>query len=69
MKQFIGRYKVVFYIPIEFDMVSDGVRKEDKKFQKEIDQIIKAYLDTSSITGSVTERAEQIKEIITSMSY
>jgi thymidylate kinase len=74
MKQFIGRYKVVFYIPIEFDMVSDGVRKEDKKFQKEIDQIIKAYLDTSSvnyetITGSVTERAEQIKEIITSISY
>jgi thymidylate kinase len=67
--KFLQSYKKIFYVPIEFDMVKDGVRKEDKVFQTEIDLIIKNYLDNLEInyvtvTGSVEERCEQIKNVI-----
>ena len=67
--KFLQNYTKIFYIPIEFEMVKDGVRKEDKQFQQEIDTIIKNYLDRleisyETITGSVEERCEKIKTII-----
>lgn len=69
LNTFIQKYTKIFYVPIEFEMVKDGVRKEDTQFQKDIDSIIRTYLDTSLIeyeviTGSIEDRCEQIKYII-----
>ncbi len=60
-------YSNVFYLPIEFPIVADGLRPMDPEFQKEIDQRIVRLLDTHSIayktvTGSVEERVEQIED-------
>ena len=67
--KFLNNYTKIFYVPIEFEMVKDGVRKEDTEFQKQIDEIIKYYLDNlninyETITGSVEERCEKIKLVI-----
>ena len=69
MSTFVKLYDNIFYIPVEFDMVKDGVRKEDAKFQKNIDNIIfntmydnKVHFHT--IEGSVAERVKKIKDII-----
>jgi len=66
---FLQKYDKIFYIPIEFEMVKDGVRKEDTEFQNNIDMLIKTYLDQlninyETITGSVEERCEKIKSVI-----
>lgn len=60
-----------FYIPIEFQITEKGnhLRALDEKYQKEIDILIKEYLDNSKIsyitlTGSIDERVQQImKEV------
>jgi predicted ATPase len=69
MSTFVKLYDNIFYIPVEFDMIKDGVRKEDSKFQKNIDNIIfNTMYDNNvhfnTIRGSVTERVEKIKSII-----
>jgi predicted ATPase len=69
MSTFVKLYDNVFYIPVEFDMVKDGVRKEDAQFQKDIDKIIfDTMYDNNvhfhTISGSVIERVEKIKSII-----
>jgi len=69
LESFIREYSKIFYIPIEFKMVSDGVRKEDESFQKEIDDIIHQKLITTGvdyelITGTVEDRCQQIQKII-----
>ncbi len=60
-------YSHVFYLPIEFPIVLDGLRPDDPVFQKEIDERILRLLDSHSIsyetiTGSVEERMEAILE-------
>lgn len=67
-------YDLIFYIPIEFAPENDGVRSVDINFIKGIDRIIQDYITevkinrgiTSiyTITGSVEERIEKIKNII-----
>jgi predicted ATPase len=69
MSTFVKLYDVIFYIPVEFDMIKDGVRKEDGQFQKDIDKIIfNTMYDNNvnfhTITGSIEERVEKIKSII-----
>jgi nicotinamide riboside kinase len=60
-------YSHVYYLPIEFPIVLDGLRPDDPAFQKEIDERIVALLDHhgvshETITGSVEERVEQIMD-------
>ncbi len=69
LDSFLDYYTKIFYIPIEFKMVNDGVRKEDETFQKEIDDIIHQKLITSGvdyeiITGTIENRCQQIQETI-----
>lgn len=58
-------YDKVFYLPVEFPMQSDGVRKEDEEFRMEIDRRIKELLtefkiDFSTVTGNIEERVAKI---------
>jgi hypothetical protein len=58
---------LVVYTPIEFPLVTDGVRSEDPAYQELIDFLIKNILDTSKIpyitvTGTVEERKAQVEE-------
>jgi len=58
-------YDKIFYIPIEFKPIDDGIREADEKFQIEIDSLIIGLLTKHNIpfeiiTGSVEERGELI---------
>jgi adenylate kinase family enzyme len=58
-------YSHVFYLPIEFPIVLDGLRPDDPEFQKEIDERIVGLLTThavkyETVTGSVEERLDRI---------
>lgn len=61
-------YDFIFYIPIEFPLVEDGVRSTDEEYRKDIDtcitHILKTFVDDSrrmEITGTIEERTEKIK--------
>ena len=58
-------YSHVFYLPIEFPIVLDGLRPDDPAFQKEIDGRVIGLLEShgvafSTLTGSVEDRLSQI---------
>lgn len=58
-------YSNVYYLPIEFPIVLDGLRPDDPAFQKEIDERIVGLLHAHGInyetlSGSVEERLAQI---------
>jgi nicotinamide riboside kinase len=62
-------YSHVFYLPIEFPIVLDGLRPDDPEFQKEIDgrivALLKAHdIDYETITGSVEERLEMTTALL-----
>jgi nicotinamide riboside kinase len=62
-------YSHVFYLPIEFPIVPDGLRPDDPEFQREIDRRILLLLETHAIKhqtvkGSVDERMNQIQEAL-----
>ena len=59
-------YSHVFYLPIEFPIVLDGLRPDDPSFQEDIDRrIVKLLhshdLEYTTVKGSVEERLEQIE--------
>lgn len=59
----------IFYLPIEFELKSDGFRSTDENFRKEIDFLFQLFinkLNIKSITigGSVEERIATIKNYI-----
>jgi nicotinamide riboside kinase len=59
-------YTHVFYLPIEFPIVLDGLRPDDPDFQEDIDRrILKLLhshdLEYTTVKGSVEERMEQIE--------
>lgn len=59
-------YSHVYYLPIEFPIVPDGLRPMDPEFQREINERILQLLDTHSVRyttvkGSVDERLDQIE--------
>lgn len=61
-------YSHVFYLPIEFGIVPDGLRPMDPDFQADIDRRILGLLDRhdirhSTLTGSVEERTEALIEL------
>jgi deoxyadenosine/deoxycytidine kinase len=58
-------YSHVFYLPIEFPIVLDGLRPDDPEFQKEIDarllSLLRAHdIEFETVTGSVEERIGKI---------
>jgi nicotinamide riboside kinase len=61
-----GNYSHVFYLPIEFPIVLDGLRPDDPAFQEEIDnrvvKILRAHdIDYRTLSGSVEERLQQVE--------
>jgi len=58
-------YDKVYYVPIEFDLFSDGVRFEDTQFQKAVaDKIIEILevfnVQYETLSGTVEERINQM---------
>lgn len=63
--QLRSQYTHVFYLPIEFDIVPDGLRPLDPDFQRDIDRRMVSILDRfavryESLTGSVDERVDAL---------
>ena len=63
-----ARYDHVFYLPIEFPIVLDGLRPDDTAFQSDIDKRIRHLMESADVvfhtlSGSVEERAEQVRGI------
>jgi nicotinamide riboside kinase len=63
--QLRSQYTHVYYLPIEFPIVPDGLRPLDPDFQKEIDERMVRLLELhdvryQTLTGSVGERIEQL---------
>ena len=63
--QLRSQYTHVFYLPIEFPIVADGLRPLDPDFQKEIDERMVRLLEQHDVkyellTGSVDERIERL---------
>jgi AAA domain-containing protein len=64
-----GNYSHVFYLPIEFPIVLDGLRPDDPAFQAEIDErlirILRVHdIDHIPVKGSVEERMDQINQTL-----
>lgn len=62
-------YSHVFYLPIEFPIVLDGLRPDDPDFQKDIDERILGLLrandiEYQTITGGIDERIEKIEKLL-----
>jgi nicotinamide riboside kinase len=60
-----SQYTDVFYLPIEFGIVPDGLRPMDPDFQTDIDRRLVELLERfdvkySSLTGSVEERLDAL---------
>lgn len=68
MEAFIPLYTKIFYVPIEFEMEDDGIRKVDTEYRKEIDTYIKHSIDyynkgnIFTVLGSREERKQTILE-------
>lgn len=63
--QLRSQYSKVFYLPIEFGIVEDGLRPNDPEFQEDIDRRILGLLDSHDIrhqtlTGTVEERIDAL---------
>lgn len=64
-----SQYSHTFYLPIEFDIVLDGLRPDDPDFQADIDRRILHILETYDVeyevlTGSVEERLDQAAKLL-----
>lgn len=64
-----NQYSQVFYLPIEFPIVADGLRPMDPAFQAEIDERMRALLDRHAVRyevlkGSVEERVERLVSMV-----
>lgn len=64
-----GNYSHVFYLPIEFPIVADGLRPMDPEFQQDIDRRVLDLLryhdlHYETLKGSVEERLEQIDSVL-----
>ena len=62
-------YTHVFYLPIEFPIVLDGLRPDDTGFQADIDGRIRGLLEGEDVpyltlTGSIPERSEQVRRAV-----
>lgn len=65
-------YDTLFYLPIEFDIVDDGIRSTDDQLRKEVDENIQRYLNVIKlkmpvvvVKGTLEERLKIIENAIT----
>lgn len=65
---FVDLYDIIFYIPIEFGMVNDGIRKENESYRKEVDREIVEFLNYHKkfevLKGSVKKRVLTAQKLI-----
>ena len=64
-----ARYDEVFYLPVEFPIVLDGLRPDDPVFQADLDRRIRHLLQTADVSfhtlfGSVEARRVQVRRIV-----
>lgn len=64
-----ARYDHVFYLPIEFPIVLDGLRPDDAGFQSEIDRRLLELMSTADVryhalTGTISERCQQVRDAV-----
>jgi nicotinamide riboside kinase len=64
-----ARYDEVFYLPVEFPIVLDGLRPDDTGFQADVDRRIRALLDGEDVafhtlSGTVEDRQEQVRKVL-----
>jgi nicotinamide riboside kinase len=64
-----SRYDHVFYLPVEFPIVLDGLRPDDNAFQADIDRRITDLLKGEDVafhtlTGPVEARQEQVRQVV-----
>ncbi len=64
-----ARYDHVFYLPVEFPIVLDGLRPDDTGFQSDIDRRITELLKNADVafetlTGPVEDRQRQVREVV-----
>ena len=64
-----ARYDHVFYLPVEFPIVLDGLRPDNPAFQADIDRRVVELLRGadvafSTLTGSIEERQEQVRQAV-----
>ena len=62
-----ARYDHVFYLPVEFPIVLDGLRPDDTAFQADIDRRIRSLLHTADVayetlSGSVEARQRHVRQ-------
>ncbi|MFN2614160.1 MAG: AAA family ATPase [Actinomycetota bacterium] len=63
--QLRSQYTHVFYLPIEFPIVPDGLRPMDTEFQNDIDHRVRSILERYDVgyrplTGTVEERLDEL---------
>lgn len=63
-----ARYDAVFYLPVEFPIVLDGLRPDDTAFQADVDRRIRGLLEQEDVlfhtlSGSVEDRQEQVRKV------
>ena len=64
-----ARYDEVFYLPIEFPIVLDGLRPDDTTFQADIDRRIVALLHDADVrfttlTGPIETRQTKVRTVV-----
>ena len=64
-----ARYDHVFYLPVEFPIVLDGLRPDNPEFQADIDrrvvELLKGHdVAFHTLTGSIEERQEQVRQAV-----
>ncbi len=64
-----ARYDFVFYLPVEFPIVLDGLRPDDTAFQADVDRRIRSLLEQEDVSfhtlsGSVEDRQEQVRKVV-----
>ena len=68
-----ARYDHVFYLPVEFPIVLDGLRPDDTAFQADIDRRMVHLLESADVvhhtlTGSIEQRQQQVRDVVGSFS-
>ncbi len=64
-----ARYDHVFYLPVEFPIVLDGLRPDDTGFQGDIDARIRGLLESADVayetlTGPVETRQDRVRGVV-----
>ncbi len=67
--EWVATYDHIFYLPIEFSLLADEVREDDRDFQREIDGLLRAEYrrlgrDVIEVRGPVDERLTTISELL-----